>query len=98
MKGKINATAKHNISGTIRNEMTGKSIIGQLVRVLNDHKAIISNEYGIFFSYTFQRELYFRDQLCRVTLIYKRDSSFHNLISNIYLDEFSKHLDEVVTA
>ncbi|HEV8084070.1 MAG TPA: TonB-dependent receptor [Chitinophagaceae bacterium] len=96
MKGKINAAAKHNISGTIRNKITGESIIGATIKVLNNREAIISNEYG-FFSLTLPEGNYILEiSYAGLPKLIKEIHLFTNLTSDIYLDEYSKTLDEVV--
>ncbi len=42
------ASAEFNISGIVRNQLTGESIIGATVQVISAKEAVATNEYGFF--------------------------------------------------
>ncbi|MEP7231939.1 MAG: TonB-dependent receptor [Ginsengibacter sp.] len=91
--GEVN---KHTISGTIRNKLTGESVIGATVKVVDKAEAITSNEYG-FFSLTLASGDYVLE-ISSVGLQTLRQNIhlFNNLTTDFYLDEHSKTLDEVI--
>ncbi len=96
VKNKIIATKKYTINGTVRNKVTGESIIGATVKVLSNQETITSNEYG-FFSLTLPEGNYILE-ITSVGLI-KLIKEIHlvaDSTTDIYLDEYSKTLDEIV--
>ncbi len=96
MKEEPRGTLKHTISGTIRNKTTGESVIGATIKILDNPQATVTNDYG-FFSLTLPEG----DYELEVT-----SAGLHPLIqvvhlakevrTDIFLDEYSKQLDEVV--
>ena len=96
VKNKIIATKKYTINGTVRNKATGESIIGATIKVLSNQETITSNEYG-FFSLTLSEGNYILE-ITSVGLIklVKEIHLFADSTADIYLDEYSKTLDEIV--
>ncbi len=96
VKEKSGDLNKHTISGTIRNKLTGESIIGATVKVVNKPEAITSNEYG-FFSLTLSGGDYVLEiSSVGLQTLKQNIHLFSNLTTDFYLDEYSKTLDEVV--
>ncbi len=96
LKSKVSASIKHTISGTIRNKVTGESVLGATIKVLDNPEVITSNEYG-FFSLTLHGGNY-NLEITSVGLskLVKEIHLTDNITTDIYLDEYPKTLDEVV--
>ncbi len=90
------AQQKHTISGTVRNKKTGESIIGATIKVLLTPEAITTNEYG-FYSLTLPAGGYtLHVSHVGLNKLTKQISLDSNITTDLYLEEFTKELDEVV--
>ena len=90
------AQSKHTISGTLKDKKNGETIIGAIVRVVNQQSGTTTNEYG-FYSLTLPDGKYEIEfiNVGKKTVLVNVDLNIDKKI-NVSLDDESKDLGEVV--
>ncbi|MEP7080932.1 MAG: carboxypeptidase-like regulatory domain-containing protein, partial [Ginsengibacter sp.] len=92
----VKASTEYNISGIVRNQVTGESIIGATVQVISAKEAVATNEYG-FFSIKLPAGDY-KLSVSSVGMMIKEIEVhlFSDFYQVIFLEEAGKTLNEVI--